>query len=156
MFGGLVCWLASSIYLLLLGRFLQGLGVEAGTALARPILRDLLAKEMLAIYNSYLAISSVAILTIAPILGGYIQYYLDWRCNFLFLSIYGLFTLGAYYYIEITMSAKQIDNSIKWVLHCVNRVNCFTVAVTSKLEREPTLSYRSFLSVLPSLVWYGI
>jgi DHA1 family bicyclomycin/chloramphenicol resistance-like MFS transporter/DHA1 family 2-module integral membrane pump EmrD-like MFS transporter len=87
--GSLVCYLSNDINFLFIGRFLQGIGVGAGTALARPILRDLFEKETLAVYNSYLAISSILILTTAPILGGYIQQYAGWKYNFLFLSLYG-------------------------------------------------------------------
>ena len=77
--GGLICWFSPNIYLLFLGRFIQGLGVGAANSLVRPILRDLFEKEELAIYNSYLAISGVFILSTAPVLGGYIQHYAGWR-----------------------------------------------------------------------------
>lgn len=95
--GSVICWLSPNIYLLFLGRLIQGLGVGAGYSLARPMLRDLFEKEILAFYNSFLAITTVVILTIAPILGGYIQQYFGWRYNFLFLSIYGFLILCLFY-----------------------------------------------------------
>ncbi len=105
LFGMALCVLASvlctfsiNIYMLYLGRLLQGLGIGAGTALARALLRDLFEHETLAKYNSYLAMSTVIILTIAPILGGYIEYYAGWRFNFSFLSLYGMLVLYLFYF----------------------------------------------------------
>lgn len=102
--GSLICWLSPNIYFLFLGRFIQGLGVGAGYSLARPMLRDLFEKETLAVYNSYLAVSTVVILTTAPILGGYIQQYAGWRYNFLFLSIYGFLIL--YFFLKTPETSK--------------------------------------------------
>lgn len=95
--GGFICWSSPNIYCLLIGRFLQGLGVGAANSLAHPILRDLFEKEKLAIYSSYLAFSGIFILCTSSVLGGYIQRYLGWRYGFLFVSLYGLFILCSFY-----------------------------------------------------------
>lgn len=95
--GSILCWGAPNIYLLYIGRCLQGLGAGAGLVIARSMLRDLFSGETLAKYNSYQAIAGVFILSTAPVLGGYIQYHLGWRFNFAFLCGYGLVILFAFY-----------------------------------------------------------
>lgn len=83
--GSLICLLADGWLALMLGRAVQGLGAGAGTSLARSILRDLFDKEELAKNNSYIAMSSVVLLTIAPIVGGWIEAGFGWRYNFIAL-----------------------------------------------------------------------
>ncbi|STX29527.1 multidrug resistance protein, MFS superfamily [Legionella beliardensis] len=103
--GSVLCCLAPTIHILLLGRFLQGLGAGAGLALTRPILRDLFENKKLAIYNSYLSISSVVVLSAAPILGGYIEHFAGWRYNFLFLSVYN-FTILYLFYLKLPETSQ--------------------------------------------------
>lgn len=98
--GSILCTISPDIWWLYAGRLLQGLGLGAGMALSRPMLRDLFSKETLAVYNSYLAIVSVVILSVGPILGGYIEYYIGWRFNFLFLSLYA-FVLIIVFYLKV-------------------------------------------------------
>lgn len=96
--GSALCALSPNIYLIYLGRLLQGLGVGAGTALGRAMLRDLFCGEHLAKYGSYVSMSTVLIFVTAPVLGGYIQTYAGWRFNFLFLTIYSILILILYTY----------------------------------------------------------
>lgn len=83
--GSLICFSAQNIQLLIAGRLLQGIGAGAGTTLFRSILRDLFSGDKLARYGSYSALVTVGALAAAPIIGGYLQLYLGWRSNFIFL-----------------------------------------------------------------------
>jgi Bcr/CflA subfamily drug resistance transporter len=113
--GSVLCWESVSIYWLFIGRLLQGFGVGAGMALTYSILRDLFEKETLAKYNSFLSMSSVGILVLAPILGGYIQFYIGWRYNFVFLGTYTLFILIFFYYKmpETNQYSHQMHRTFK-------------------------------------------
>ncbi len=86
--GSLVCLFATSIHLLILGRFLQGLGVGAGITLSLSILRDVFDGPNLAKYTSYLTMINIVLMASAPLLGGYLEYYFGWRANFVFLLAY--------------------------------------------------------------------
>lgn len=146
--GGLICWLAPNIYFLLLGRLLQGLGVGAANALARPILRDLFEKEKLAIYNSYLALSSVLILSLAPLLGGYIQYYAGWRYNFLFLSMYGFFTLCLVFSKITETSQHHHKDNFKLKVLFKNAKSLLTNKVFMRFSLCALLTYAGILAWL--------
>ncbi|MDF3033637.1 MAG: multidrug resistance transporter, Bcr family [Alphaproteobacteria bacterium] len=91
--GSFVCFYASSIETLLLGRFIQGLGVGAGASLWRSIFRDSFEGPQLAKYGGYLSVLVAFIVPAAPVLGGYLQIYFGWRANFLFLIFYALATV---------------------------------------------------------------
>ncbi|STY28356.1 multidrug resistance protein [Legionella wadsworthii] len=144
--GSLICWLSPNIYLLFLGRFIQGLGVGAGYSLARPILRDLFEKETLAVYNSYLAISTVVILTTAPILGGYIQQYAGWRYNFLFLSIYGFLILYFFYLNTPETSKFHHQDNFKIKVIIMNTKILLKSPIFLRFSLCPLLTYAGILA----------
>ena len=146
--GGLICWLSPNIYLLFLGRFIQGLGVGAGYSLARPILRDLFEKELLAVYNSYLAVATVVILTTAPILGGYIQQYAGWRYNFLFLSLYGFLILYLVYLKTPETSKFHHKDNLKIKIILMNTRILLKSPVFLRFSLCPLLTYAGILAWL--------
>lgn len=146
--GGLTCWFSPNIYMLFLGRFLQGLGVGAANSLARPILRDLFDKEKLAIYNSYLAVSAVFILSTAPVLGGYIQHYAGWRYNFLFLSLYGLLILCAYYCRVPETSQHHHKDNFKLQTVLINAKILVKNPIFLRFSLCPLLTYAGILAWL--------
>lgn len=87
--GTLVCCTAHSTAWLICGRCLQGLG--AGSAVVVfAIVRDLYsghqAAKKLSLMSGVVALSPI----IAPVIGGYLQAYLGWRANFLFLLVIGV------------------------------------------------------------------
>lgn len=86
--GTVLCLFAPNIFTLIAGRFFQGLGFGAGATLGRAILRDVYSGNELAHFGSLIAIGTSIRMALAPILGGYIQLYLGWRYNFLFICIY--------------------------------------------------------------------
>lgn len=85
--GSVLCVTAQHVYFLIAGRLLQGIGAGAATSLLRPILRDLFHGERLARYSAYAALIGVAGLAFAPLLGGCLQHFFNWRANFLFLIV---------------------------------------------------------------------
>jgi Bcr/CflA subfamily drug resistance transporter len=146
--GGLICLFSPNIYILFLGRFLQGLGVGAANSLARPILRDLFDKEKLAIYNSYLAASGVFILSTAPVLGGYIQHYAGWRYNFLFLSLYGLFILWFYYSKVPETSRHHHQDNYKLKTILINAKTLLKSSIFVRFSLCPLFTYAGILAWL--------
>lgn len=88
--GSLCCFLAPSVGLLILGRFLQGFGIGCCNSVGRSLVRDLFTDRMLAKIGSYVGVVSIFIMASSPILGGYIQEHVGWRANFLFLLVFGI------------------------------------------------------------------
>lgn len=81
---------APSIELLILARFLQGIGLGCAGIITGAMLRDMLSgKELIKVF-SYLSIAISLSPLLAPVLGGYIQEYIGWRANFGFLLLYGI------------------------------------------------------------------
>lgn len=92
-FGSLCCVLAPHVSLLIAGRFIQGVGIGACSAVGRSITRDVVSGQYLARFSSNIGLISVCAITSAPMLGGYLQHFFSWRSSFLFLLLYGLLVL---------------------------------------------------------------
>jgi DHA1 family bicyclomycin/chloramphenicol resistance-like MFS transporter len=92
--GSLLCLEAATYYLLLTGRFLQGVGVAAPTILSFLIIADSysLKKQqyLMAMLNGVMNASAGA----APVVGSYITLYFHWQGNFVTLLLLGLTTLA--------------------------------------------------------------
>lgn len=88
--GSLLCLWASSYQFLLVGRFLQGVGIAAPAILSFLIIADAYSlkkqQSLFAILNGLLNFSAGA----APVLGSYITLYFHWQGNFRTLLCLGL------------------------------------------------------------------
>ena len=84
-FGTIMCANATSITILIVGRFIQGLGNGAAAGLFRAILRDRFKGEELASIASYFSNFLVLVLMLAPVIGGLFQKYYSWQASFVFL-----------------------------------------------------------------------
>ncbi|MFD9393222.1 multidrug effflux MFS transporter [Streptomyces sp. NPDC060000] len=85
-----LCAFAPSAGLLIALRLLQGLSGSAGIVIARAVVRDLYdGLQMARFFSTLLLISSVAPI-IAPVLGGQVLHFTDWRGIFLLLAAIGI------------------------------------------------------------------
>lgn len=91
--GSICCCFGNSYSLLLLGRFLQGVGVSAPAILCFVIIADLYPVEeqasWMAVLNGLVNLAIGA----APVVGGYITMYFHWFGNFVALLIAGIVVL---------------------------------------------------------------
>lgn len=92
--GSVCCVLAPSVWVLILGRFIQGFGIGCSTSVGRSLVRDLFTDRELARMGSYVGVVSIVIMASSPILGGYVQEHAGWRMNFLLLMIFGVIVWG--------------------------------------------------------------
>jgi DHA1 family 2-module integral membrane pump EmrD-like MFS transporter len=90
--GSLLCAMAPSIHWLLVGRFMQGVGIGAPGTLYRAILRDSFSGSQLAKISSYGSTAATLTVPLAPVIGGYLEVAFSWRANFVVMFIYTLFT----------------------------------------------------------------
>ena len=123
--GSIFCISAQSITGMIIGRLLQGLGAGATLSITQPILRDLFDGKTLAKYSSYSALIGVGFLTLAPLIGGYLQYYFGWRASFLFVLIYSLAALAAIIFLvpetnkhrhPLNLTSSVIKKNLKTVI----------------------------------------
>ncbi len=85
--------IATNIYLFLLARILQGIGMGCGDTMGRAIMCDVFKGRQFISAASYISMASTLTPLFAPILGGYFAYLLNWRACFIFLFLYGIFNL---------------------------------------------------------------
>ncbi len=92
--GSLIAMLAFDLPSYIVGRSLEGLGMGSASPIARTILTDVLDRKNLA--KSMGTISGVASImpALAPIIGGYLLAWIDWRAIFAFFLI-----LSALYFL---------------------------------------------------------
>lgn len=89
----LLCMLSASIWMLVVARFLQGVGGGAGIVIARAVIRDRTSGEAMV-----RALTTVMILLglgpiVAPMIGGALMRLTDWRGVFAALSVIALLLL---------------------------------------------------------------
>jgi len=106
--GSIICIFSHSISVLYSGRILQGLGV-GGMALSGPaMIADCFTGKDINRASGYYSTVYSFIPISAPIFGGYIQEYLGWRANFVFMLILGLI-IYAYFLWRMPETHKPTD-----------------------------------------------
>ncbi len=91
--GTFICLLSSNIYILLVGRLIQGFGAGGSNIIARIMLRDRLQGNNLAEYLSYYSMAGITLMASSPLLGGYLEHYFGWHSSFMVIGIYALIAL---------------------------------------------------------------
>lgn len=89
----ILCVVATSIWIVILGRILQGIGAAAGFALGRAIVRDLYEREKAASMLGYITMGFSTVPMVTPLIGGLISDHLGWRLIFVFIAIVSLLVL---------------------------------------------------------------
>jgi DHA1 family bicyclomycin/chloramphenicol resistance-like MFS transporter len=89
----LLCCVASSIHMLLIARFFQGVGVCSLNVTSFSILSDLYAYKQRIKIMTQISICGTLAPLIGPIIGGYILTLLGWRENFMLIFSLGLISL---------------------------------------------------------------
>jgi len=89
-FGSLLCVFADAYWHLLLGRFLQGLGIAAPAVLSYVIIADAYPvdqqQKLLGILNGAITLG----MSFAPVVGSYVNLYFGWVGNFFVLLVLGV------------------------------------------------------------------
>ena len=91
--GSVLCALAPSIGVLIVGRVVQAGGGAAGMVIARAIVRDLFERERAASMIAYLTMAMVVAPMLAPSVGAILMDLADWRAIFVVLTLAGLMLL---------------------------------------------------------------
>jgi MFS transporter, DHA1 family, multidrug resistance protein len=83
------CLLAPSIEFLIGARFVQALGACTGVVVARAVVRDVYGPDRAAKVLAYMGTAMALAPVVAPIVGGQLVLWFDWRSNFVLLFIFG-------------------------------------------------------------------
>ncbi len=106
--GSLICYLSSSIEMLIFGRLIQGMGSCAGAILSSASVRDAFPvaqrSQIYARINAAFALAP----GFGPIIGGYVHDWFGWHANFLLLLILSglLFVCVWFFYPETNQNLK--------------------------------------------------
>lgn len=91
--GSLLCLWGPFYAILLIGRFLQGLGISSPAILSFLIIADIYSLKKQQFYIAMLNGLKNASVAAAPVLGSYITLYFHWHGNFMTLLLLGIITL---------------------------------------------------------------
>jgi DHA1 family bicyclomycin/chloramphenicol resistance-like MFS transporter len=86
---GFVCAISQSIEIMLLGRFVQGIGSSVGVVVSRAIVRDIASGATAARLLSVMVMIFTAAPMLAPLLGGFLVVHLGWRMPFIVIAVFG-------------------------------------------------------------------
>lgn len=106
--GSLFCALAPNITSLIIARVIQALGACGMMVSAFAIVRDVFSGDECARVYSFLNSTIALSPLLAPLAGGYLQYYISWRASFVLLAIIsGIFLMVAFRNINETLTAEN-------------------------------------------------
>ncbi|MFN4165548.1 MAG: multidrug effflux MFS transporter [Ferrovibrio sp.] len=91
--GSLLCALAPSIEMLMIGRAFQAVGGCSGLVLGRAIIRDLYDRDRSAAMIGYVTMAMSLAPMFSPALGGYLDTLFGWRASFAFCALAGVIVL---------------------------------------------------------------
>jgi len=113
----LIAACSTNIYLFLIARALQGMGIGCGDTMGRAIMCDTFKGQEFVKAASYISMAATLTPLFAPILGGYLDFYFGWRSCFIFLLGYGsLCLLLLQHYLPETNNKRYVIN-IKGILN---------------------------------------
>ncbi len=104
----LVCSVAPNIYALLASRFVQGFAAAGGLVISRAVVRDLYSgRELTKFFATLMLVGNLGPI-IAPIAGGAILTFANWKVVFLFLAFVSLvLILVVTFKLEETLPAEK-------------------------------------------------
>jgi MFS transporter, DHA1 family, multidrug resistance protein len=148
-FGSFFCVLAVNFPMLIVGRFLQGIGMAGPSVLAFIVIADEYPLEkqpaMLGMLNGIVTLA----MAFAPVLGSYVNLYFNWRGNFVLLLILGVLSLLASYFVMPNKEGNpQVSLAPKayWPLLTSKKMMCFVLGICFL-----AVPYWTFIGLAPIL-----
>lgn len=104
--GNIACCLAPNPTLLIIARFIEGMGVTIGYVIGVAVVKDLFRRESYSKVMSSIHMAVSATPALAPVIGSYVGEYMGWRMNFVILSVIGIILL--FYTIDMPETLPEI------------------------------------------------
>src|SRR3712207_5974527 len=115
--GSVLCLLAQSLGVPIVGRLVQAIGGRAGIPLSRAIVRDLYERNQVASMIAYVTMGMAIAPMIAPTIGGLLETFFGWRASFAFLIGFGgLALVFAYWRLSETNHNRASGESARELL----------------------------------------
>ncbi|MBA3815151.1 MAG: multidrug effflux MFS transporter [Parachlamydiaceae bacterium] len=152
--GSIVCVFAPSMEILMLGRFIQGMGVSAPVTICMAVIADIYQGDrqvrLLSIMNSTVTMVMAA----APIAGVFLTEYFGWRSNFVVIAIgafLGTFLIG-FFIPETHEKDKRQPFEIKQLfMGYVQLLKCKSFMLLTLSLCFMTAAYFVFIGIIPLL-----
>lgn len=157
------CVLAADIYRFLFFRFFAGFAGASGIVIARAIARDVCVGAELTRFFSVLMMVHGLAPIIAPVIGGQILLFFEWRATFVLLTLIGVFLAGATLIYQETLLKnernKNITDSLKkfpallhdryFLGHCL--LQCFVFGAFFSYLSGSSFIFQNIYAVSPQV-----
>lgn len=157
------CVLAADIYRFLFFRFFAGFAGASGIVIARAIARDVCVGAELTRFFSVLMMVNGLAPIIAPVIGGQILLFSEWRATFVLLTLIGVFLAGATLIYRETLPKnernKNITDSLKkfpallhdryFLGHCL--LQCFVFGAFFSYLSGSSFIFQNIYAVSPQV-----
>lgn len=139
-FGCFLSMLTDNLWLMLFARFLQGFGASGPKIVAMALVRDIYSGRKMASIMSFVAMVFVLVPAIAPIIGGFILKYSNWKGIFFMFAISGIisFLWLAIRQEETLPKSKRKPLSKKTIMRDIVEV----------LSHKKTMAYTTILGIV--------
>jgi DHA1 family bicyclomycin/chloramphenicol resistance-like MFS transporter len=163
-FGSLTCALSESYCALLVGRFIQGIGISCPSVLAYVIIPDAYDikthQKLLGLLNFF----STLAMAVAPIIGSYATLLFGWRGNFYLLLFLGIvcYVLG-YFFLPTAVKNNNVSLGLseyakilknKKAIHYVFTICSFVIGYWVFIAMAPLLYINDLGVKLEHFGWY--
>ena len=157
------CVLAADIYRFLFFRYFAGFAGASGIVIARAIARDVCVGAELTRFFSVLMMVNGLAPIIAPVIGGQILLFFEWRATFVLLTLIGVFLAGATLIYQETLPKnernKNITDSLKkfpallhdryFLGHCL--LQCFVFGAFFSYLSGSSFIFQNIYAVSPQV-----
>ena len=128
-----VCVLSPSLEVILISRFLQGVGASAPRVVAQALVRDFYKGREMARISSFIMIIFALVPAIAPLLGSFVMLAFNWRFIFLmFIAFVAVSTIWMTFRIDESVTKeKRIEFNLKQVVLAFKEVLSNQMILTS-------------------------
>ncbi|AKP73085.1 Multidrug resistance protein D [Piscirickettsia salmonis] len=164
--GTIIATFALNIQTLLLGCFVQGLGIGSAGAMIRTVMRDLFTGKELLKANSIMSATLVIAPIIAPLIGGLIATLIGWRAIFAFLLAFSavVFALQFKFFAETHPAPNNAPTPFNALIRqyksmlChrqfIGYITCLTVSIAgiTVFEASAGVLFASTLHYSPNTV----
>lgn len=145
--GTFLCVIASNIYVLLGGRFLQGIGVSSLNIATFATVRSHYYKEKNSVkFMSWINITGSLAPLIGPVIGSYLYILWGWRSTFSFVLVLGILALlGLYFFM---LESTEMDKKLKFKINFQSSLQYYTPIYSDKNLWIHVFTYTCFLAAL--------
>ncbi len=152
--GSILCAFTNTYWVLLFGRFLQGVGISGPAVLAYTVLSNIYStnkqQQILGILNATVTLAMAS----APVLGSYIAAYFGWKGNFVALLLLGVLSLiMSNLFIPKGKENPNVSLSLKEYLPILKSSKALYYIITIGMF---TQSYWIFIGISPILYMEGL